>query len=305
MMPAVFLLKPSPESRHATQREPVLNSGLVQLTGRLWFVSESAMSGHFLQLSEPENLDKVFRFVTDDLALGDVPALLFDPRTSEKELRYYPRGLAHENHCCLFQLSGVTVSAERIFAVIDRVWRSSLQTPRKAASFPIWATASKCMPGRRAEKTIQAILVAGFAADLLTCILRPEVDVDSGRIDIVIAEADPIDVSKEICHAVVELKVLRSFSNTGHPVGESVAIDAIADGITQASEYAKDKKARVTTLCCFDMRSSHSCGDIFSKEVRASALEAAVIMGLWYLFSSAKQFRNVRRALGSDFREHY
>ena len=306
LLPAIFLLQPSPQDiEGGTRHAPILDDGLCPVAGRLWFVSEVAHSGRFVELGSATDFDEVFHFVAETLKLGKVPALLFDPRTNGQQIRFYPFGFARDDECHICELTGTDVSSQTIFKMVDRVWRDSLQTPTKAAPFPIWKNASKRFPGRTAEKTIQGLLMVGFGSKLLACTMRSEYDVDSGRLDILIAEADVLEPSKETSHAIVELKVLRSFTENGGAVGGTTSATAIRDGVIQASAYAIDKHVRVAALCCFDMRVQHTRDASFTQQVRSDADQADVALGLWFLFSSAKQMREVRKALGSGFQEHY
>ncbi len=93
--PAVFLLQATPPeiaSGVVAKREPMLDSGAIPMNGRIWFVSPVAACGHCVDCDVAED-DKLFRLVTDTLGLGATPAIVFDPRPSGAETRFYPGGL--------------------------------------------------------------------------------------------------------------------------------------------------------------------------------------------------------------------
>jgi hypothetical protein len=92
--PAIFLLAPTPTSSTSNRlstRVPMLDNGQTPVNGRLWFVSTVVVTGHYVELDD-DNDDKLFRTVTDDLRMGSVPAVLYDPRGHYPEIRFYPNG---------------------------------------------------------------------------------------------------------------------------------------------------------------------------------------------------------------------
>ncbi len=93
--PAVFLLKPNILAKWRDiepKRIPMLDNGLTQLTGRVWFVGPVVAAGKFIEVSNCDD-DHLFQIITDELKLGDVPAILFDPRPNEPAVRFYHQGL--------------------------------------------------------------------------------------------------------------------------------------------------------------------------------------------------------------------
>lgn len=305
-VPAVFLLKAAPEDPNRSyKREPMLNTGLTPVTGRLWFVSEVVNSGRYVDLDEKMDNDTLFSLVTQDLNLGNVPALIFDPRPAAKQLRFYPSGLSKDDICEICELKATNISANRLFTTIDKVWNASLKTPQQAAgAFTLWENARRGHPTRYAERVIQGLLRLGVQVDFPTCTPRLEYVLDTGRCDILLEENDTLEPSKTTCHAILELKVLRAFSHKGDSVSTVFTAKAIVDGIDQVSAYSKEKHAAIAALCCFDMREACSRGSCFDP-VRSDAANVGVALAIWFLFSSSKQYRDFQKAAGSDFRDHY
>ena len=96
---AVFLLAKITQAKNLDvipQREPMLYSGLTPLTGRLWFVPAVVKSGKYIELRDLSN-DELFCFVTDELHLGNVPAIILDPRPKVSLFIFYPKGLNNPN----------------------------------------------------------------------------------------------------------------------------------------------------------------------------------------------------------------
>src|SRR5262249_46814880 len=76
---SVFLLAPNAPGSHALAREPMLDAGLTPIAGKIWFVNAPVVSGRARPLGV-DDPDGVFRTVTDELGLGDLPAVIVDPR---------------------------------------------------------------------------------------------------------------------------------------------------------------------------------------------------------------------------------
>jgi len=76
-------------------------------------------------------------------------------------------------------------------------------------------------------------------------------------------------------------------------------LDWVESGVKQAFAYGKDRSARATALCCFDMRKEQT-GEACFDHVRDTATELAVQLRVWFLFASAEEFRDVlaRQASG-------
>jgi hypothetical protein len=306
LRPAIFLLKPSPQTvNEPLKREPALNSGLVRLTGRIWFVSAAANSGRHLEIDIAGDLDALFQLVVEEFKLGSAPALLFDPRAAGRQIRYYTNGLADPEDCQICNLDDNEVSTNSIFELIDRVWMASLMTPRHAAATSIWKNAAKCIPSRTAERSIQEVVRLGLCVRFPACTPRPEYNLDSGRLDILIEEMDVLQPSLVRCRAIIELKVFRSYSHEGNAVARAVVNTSITEGITQVSAYANEKNAPVAALCCFDMRSACTKANCFTPAVATDAASMKVSLAVWFLFSSSKKYRDFRKAESSGFSKHY
>ena len=57
--------------------EPMLDQARVALTGRLWLSNEKLNYGHYQE--HTKSASDLFSWIVDDLALGDRPAVVFDP----------------------------------------------------------------------------------------------------------------------------------------------------------------------------------------------------------------------------------
>lgn len=296
-LPAVFLLHPTPIHRKnfiESRRVPMLDNGLTPLTGRLWFLSAAAISGHYIPIEECLNAyddDALFSFITDILATGSVPAVLFDPRAGISTIRFYPNGIAHPEYYRLLPLNGSHTSIKDILEAITHIYESCLITPdAQPTAAKLWTKSDKWFPAENAEALIQVSLKAGLVGAFPWCVVRHEQASTPGRVDLELEENDPAQPGSTIRHAVIELKVLRSFRSTGTPVPQSETEDWVESGVLQAAAYRDDKRSRAAALCCFDMR-KEDLGDSCFSHVSSLAGNRDVILQRWYIFASSKLYR--------------
>lgn len=299
--PCVFLLEPAgpPESFvDRCSRAPMLDRGRERLEGRVWFVSHVVTVGRWMSATFDED-DGLFAFVTEDLALGATPAVLYDPRPPGPELRVYPNGLGDPEVVESLHIAQSDISIEEVFSRIDVLHRNQLVTPgSQSAGAKVWEDASKGRASARAEDVLSGLVAAGLQTAFPMCKVRVEQPGPSGRLDIEIEErilADPGAVKR---HAILELKVLRGLNSRGTPASRRTVNKWINDGVVQAASYRDDKDALAAALCCFDMRrefSGHDCFSVVSK----LALELDVRLRTWHLFQSSSDFRRHQAESGA------
>jgi hypothetical protein len=190
------------------------------------------------------------------------------------------------------RLESANVNLNEILEVVDRLYRRSLATPdAQHSEAKLWKNRTKRWPYTRAEARIALTLREGLTGAFPTCTVREEQPQPSGRLDLELEEPDPTDRSQIIRHAVLEVKVLRSFGSTGLPVSKKETDDWVEDGVRQAAAYRNDRNARSSALCCFDMRATFSGEGCFD-EVRYLARRHRVVLRVWHIFASAKDFRS-------------
>ena len=97
-------------------------------------------------------------------------------------------------------------------------------------------------------------------------------------------------------HGVLELKVLRSFSETGTTYSAKNSKDWIKSGVEQASAYRDSKEAEWGALLCFDMRSKDLGDSACFKHVEALAKTCQVILSRWFVYSSSARLRTALAA---------
>lgn len=291
-LPAVFLLAPTRREKISGKaiRVPMLNNGVNTLNGRVWLVSAVVNSGYRLEVGVHDD-DSLFSFVTDSLSLGDVPAAIYEPRGSSPTIRYYPAGLEEPDECVIFPASGEEVTDEKIFSVIEGVYQQCLKTPdAQSRAGKLWKNHDRCWPSSKAEAVVQLNLKAGLVGQFLTCIIREEQTTPEGRTDLEIEERVPGQPGIVIRHALIELKVLRSFHEGGASVPDSYNLEWVESGVLQAHEHGTQKGARLATLCCFDMRAKDDKESCF-EHVREKAHRLQVVLKRWYIYSSSAYYR--------------
>ena len=289
---AIFVLKPSPpDSIPNALRVPMLDNGRTMVNGRLWFTAAPVVSAHYVELPQGFNDDERFAYVADNLDLGSQPTLIFDPRTKSPQLRWYPEGLGQPNNVEFMPLAG-NVDPEDVFNAIDQLYRECFVTPSGLPQgVNLWRNANGYWPQENAEALIQSHLKAGIVLRFPYCKVRHEQPQQAGRSDLEIGQPDPFDRSVVTQHAVIELKVLRSFGSTGLTVSDSQTKEWIQEGVQQAAAYRDEKSARWSALCCFDMR-RHDAGDneCFA-HVQGLATTLDVMLRRWFLYASSAAYR--------------
>lgn len=296
--PAVFLLEPNARPHKADappKRVPMLDNGLTSVTGRLWFVNPVVVSGKYIELEETDD-DTLFAIVTDTLGLGQVPAIVFDPRTTIPTVRFYPDGLSDPENCKAVVISGADVSLQQIYEAIDTVYQHCLVTPEaQARAGKLWEDGRKWWPSHEAEDVIQLYLRAGLTTAFPTCTVRHEQTAVPGRLDLEIEQSDPLDRGKFTRHAVLELKILRSFRSSGTTVSDTETLNWIASGVRQAASYRDERGALAASLCCFDMRKEHTGEKCFG---HVEELATKLVVGLkhWFVFGTSAQYRDFSTA---------
>jgi len=291
---AVFLLKPDPSDLNLpgqARRVPMLNNGLTRLTGRLWFVGGGPASGQFCEGLPPDD-NELFSFVVDELKGGDCAAIIHDPRPQQPETRYYPVGLQDPNQYRTLSLTTEEVDVDKVLAVIDAVYRTNLITPESQSQNKLWENAAKWWPCEDAESKIQSCLKAGLAGHFLACTIRDEQSMPEGRLDIEIEESDPSNRSQVTRHAILELKVLRSFGKSGSIYSAVTTQEWVKSGVEQAATYRQGKGAKWSALFCFDMRKDVS-GQACFDHIKDLASSLNVLVRCWHIYASAKLYRAV------------
>jgi hypothetical protein len=288
--PAIFFHLPNGPSTidaKTLKRQPMLDNGLTQLGGSFWFVGPPVCGALGLPVSDWSDDGAVFGKAVDELGLGDVQAVFFDPRGKTHALRHYPKGLAKPDVVTVSAFAGENMDLERVIEIVDEATTTHLAGPAGGAN--LWADAKQHRPADRAEKNIQFALKVALHHALPTAVIREEQPQMVGRLDLEVEEP-LLEEGKFIRHAILELKVLRSYRSTGTEVRLPQTRKAVKDGVQQAIAYRKARKARAAALCCFDLRVRDQRKDCFHG-VRAPAQREQLELRVWPIYASAEEWR--------------
>ena len=291
--PGIFLFQPFPpelDSSAMPKRIPMLDNGLTPVTGRIWFVGAVPASGRYIDLEATDD-DAMFTSITDDIGQGAVPTIIFDPRPPVPEARYYPKGLDELDLYESISVTSADVTLDRVFEAIEGTYNDDMITPEQQTKpGRLWHNQGKWWPKRDAEDRIQMYLKIGLNRAFRTCDVRHEQVIAEGRLDLIIEERDPIDREIVTNHAVLELKVLRSYGQGGANYTEEYNRNWIKSGVEQAHGYREGKNAKWSALCCFDMRKDDT-GEACFEHVLDMANRLEVHLKRWFLYAKSKHRR--------------
>jgi hypothetical protein len=297
MTPAIFFLLPTGPKlpdKESLELVPMLDNGVTQVEGNLWFVGPQAGSGYRYTLEEWIDDAAIFATAIDSLDVGHVPAIVFEPRPTSVEARFYPNGLREHDCYEKMRLNARTITIEDAVEVVERVYRQSLVTPdAQLACGKLWVKPARHWPVMDAEERIQLQLRTGLIGAFPNCVVRSEQPQTSGRLDLEIE--GPVSGGGYVRHLVLELKVLRSFRSSGKPVAEAEMLAWVKEGVDQAASYGDERKATARALFCFDMRKTFS-GDACFSQVRSRAKRLKVALRVWHLFATSKSYREWQTA---------
>lgn len=287
---SVFLLQPTvPDSLKDKDqaRYYALDDGETDVTSGLWFVGHPVIQG--VRLDAAESFDDMFPHVVD-AGLGGHAAVTFRHTSVGPVLRYYPNGLGDPDNRVRMTLADTAVELDQILALIDLVHSLTLVTPPgHQGGAKLWQNRAKRYPVRNVEVAIQAYLRLGLSVGLPLCRINQEQTLIAGRLDLEIEELTP-DTSNVARHAILELKVLRTYGSTGISTSKPATEKWVSDGVDQAFTYRKERSAKRAALCCFDMRVNVG-DDACLKRVETKAKKLDVVVLAWPLYPDVKYYR--------------
>lgn len=289
---SLYILGTVPECASVTlKREPAFSLGGVDVSGKIWFGAEAMNSSNGVPIPAGADTDTLFTYVSQTLTSGKQPTIYFDGAVNGTAFRFYPDGVDAPDRCEDISFSGAHLDETTLKNVLDKIHNCSLITPSASmASKGLWCDGAKCYPVKEAEKAIQSIIEVGLAPALGNVRVKREETGTYGRYDLALIEQDPLDSSKSTNHAILELKVIRTFSSTGGNVSENTNKTAILKGIKQAYAYHIEHGSRISALCCYDMRPTP---DLHKKSGRKCVVKSLEIhFWAWPLFSTTEAARN-------------
>jgi hypothetical protein len=192
---AIFIVTDRPRDLAETLNavhEPILDNGTVILTGKLWIVSPSMVSGYYVGLSA-NGAGPAFAEVRAK-GLEKLRAVIFDPAAVQPELRHYPQGLEEDERVQKILIAGKTFTTEALINALALFHESSIITP-DAAGPPMspWRDGSKYVPRPGAEAFLQGWLKSQlWMAFQGGCIIKSEMPGTEGRCDLLVLSKHPV-----------------------------------------------------------------------------------------------------------------
>lgn len=291
---SIFFLSPEvPDAIVASKTlcsERRLNSGTCQLGGRVWFVNARVQRGKYFEFSDLD-INGTIDFLMSN-GLQDTPAILYTP-DEEEAVTFYALGLDQDSTVSI-SLAPTAISKSKIKESIDTLYEGTLKTPQQAqsANARIWTDPGKWLPADNVEKEIQGRLQSHFYS-MFSCnlLVLSEVSTGEGRLDMLLASPGPAK-GQMIHHALLELKALRTFSQTGttqYKIADHKAW--IQKGTIQAIAYQGVHNPLHTALCCFDMCKEELTDEYWFSDSAALAANSEVLQWRWRLYNSSDSYR--------------
>lgn len=265
-----------------------VHMGRVRLVGRLHFMTPRAATSAFEEYVGDAN--GVFERISE-LQCDHLPTMVYDPGAGKTRLSYYPRGTHTDDGMIEVDLDVGPVTETEILSVIDAVYRTELCTPDNSGPTKLWHDSGKGYPIHEAERTVQQFLRVGLAARFHWCKIGAEQAGKLGRTDLEVIDNYTGEVGSVTHHALLELKVLRSFSHSGSAYAAATTEEAISKGVSQAHSYGNDNNTLLRMLCCFDMRSDDVGDTTTFAQVQTDATTLCVSLKRWYLYRSSEHMR--------------
>ena len=260
------------------------------LLGHIFFSSPDATHGQFIQL--PAEAGAIYQWL-EDHELDRYPMVAVYRTRKEMVTR---RGGIHD----LAQIDAIRdheplASVDELMEALSHYHRSRVLTPSNCPD-GVWDSPNEYIPGMRPEKSIQSDL--RFALDFwFRGVVRAEAEdrTNIGRIDVrLLIEGANGGLTYWV---ILELKVIKTFTNSSSQVRDSTNVSTIVKGVKQAASYRVNRKAKEGMLEIYDLRMDKS------EDLTARTQVSAVLQSysppprvhVWPVFGSAEDARNANQ----------
>lgn len=289
--PAAFVFAPGLSDDIATEAvfHRRIHTGEIDPAGHVWFVGAAARSGHCMSL-EDRSTDEILEFC-EALGFGHAPTVYCDTAPTPALFAWYPSGVCEPDYVIETPIEQTAPAFDDLIEVVDRVHRTRLMTSHNQNhDTRLWEVGSKHWAHERAEKRVQDALIAGIGGAFgRPYFVEQERTGDSGRFDIGFRERQGGGTST--LHAILELKVARSFGSGGAPRSPSSVEAHVVDGIEQSWAYSDEHGGRPACLV-FDLREADKQVPPENATGHAAALK--VFLRFWRCFPTAEDYRTFK-----------
>ncbi|MDI7660206.1 hypothetical protein QLZ26_08815 [Cronobacter universalis] len=292
---AIFILHPERpilEEQYVMSSSKLFNSGRIFFNNIVSFVNLTFTRGNYYEtdLSDP---DKEFELIINKHKMGSLPTILLDKVDDKYSIRIYPEGLNSDKEA-IFKLEKEILELEAIHNAVENLYRSSLITPtaNESADLKLWSDPAKFYPYKNIEKSIQGRLHSYFSANFgCNFLVLPEITTAGGRLDLLLISKSS-EGGRQINHALLELKALRSFSSSGGTnYQNNTQLEWIDKGMRQALEYKNAHNPYHSILCCFDMSNKNKTDDFWFGKTKDFSAEHNIHQWRWRIYNSAENKR--------------
>ena len=286
---AVFVLVDYPRKvgdAHGGQpfADPVAQG--IPLLGHLFFASADASHGQFVRL--PTTADAIYEWL-EDRDLGHCPVVAAYRNKRQLVMR---RGGIHDSaRTEAIRDHEPVATVDQLTKALSHYHVSQVLTPIGCPD-GVWASPNRYIPGEQPEKSIQTSLTLALEFWFRGVVrVESEDHTNIGRIDVRLLTKGANDgLSYWI---ILELKVIKSFTNTSSPVGVTANVRAIVKGIEQAASYRANRRAEEGMLEIYDLRKDKTDDLRARSEVSATLARYSrpPKVRVWPVFGSADDAR--------------
>jgi len=259
------------------------------LLGRMFFSSADATHGQFIPI--PTEPGAILEWL-HDCGLGACPIIAVYRNAKQMVTRRFGIDSSAQNDAIRDQEPSATM--QELKDALLHYHRSRVVTPSSCPD-GVWKSdhAHRYIPGPHPERTIQSDLEVALNF-WFRGVIRAEGEdrTNIGRIDVRLLKKEP---NGGLAYwAILELKVIKSFTNSSSVVPTSVNLEAIVKGIGQAASYRMNRCAEEGLLEIYDLRQDKS------EDLTAKADVSATLnmyspppkIDVWAVFGSAEDARN-------------
>ena len=260
----------------------------IPLLGFMFFSSWDATHGQFIAI--PTEANAILEWL-DDHGLGHCPMVTVYREKKEMVTRRRGIGGLAETDTIRDQEPSATVG--ELMRALSHYHRSRVVTPMGCPE-GVWKPelAHKYIPGKHPEKSIQADLVIALRFWFRGAVrVEGEDSTNIGRIDVRLLTSQS---GRGLSYwTILELKVIKSFTNTLSTVHDSTNVGAIVKGVEQAGSYQANRKAEEARLEIYDLRKKKSENLTARMEVSAALKKFSPPpkVDVWPVFGSAADAR--------------
>lgn len=266
-----------------------ISSGRIDFKKKVFITTLQIQRGLYF-CNDFTDIDSVIDII-ESLGLINNPCVFFNNHDGEKIVELYPNGFTNDYEDKI-DIAANLVTEESIRAIFEKAYQSSLKTPTALnnSGCDIWHDSKKYIPSDKAEKKIQKTLYTALSTNLHCALVTlNEVTIEDGRLDFLIVSKE--SKGKLNSHAVVELKALRSVTQSGTAYSENVKKDWITKGMNQVISFSQNFTPQHLILSCYDMSKIDYTDDYWFSDTKELAEKNKVKQWRWRIFNSAEASR--------------